>query len=163
MIVFVRSATASDLPAVEKLLRAAFHAAYDSIHGAEKIEAISRSWHSQAALKANLERPWSEFLLADTGDAIAGVAYASQSTEDFVMVHQLYVDPAMTGRGIGSQLLEECFESFPEAKAFRLEVDEQNPRAVAFYQSFGFRETGRTANCGREGSGMPAIIMEKRV
>lgn len=163
MTVFIRSATAADLSAVEKLLRAAWHAAYDAIHGPEKIEATSRAWHNQAALKANLDRPWSEFLLADTGDTIAGVAYASQTSEDFVMLHQLYVDPAKTGRGIGTQLLEECFESFPEAKAFRLEVDEQNPRAVVFYQSFGFRETGRIANCGREGSGMPAIVMEKRL
>jgi ribosomal protein S18 acetylase RimI-like enzyme len=163
MMVFVRTATVADLPAVEKLLRAAFHAAYDAIHGADKIETTSRSWHSQAALKANLARPWSEFLLADTGEAIAGIAYASQSSEDFVMLHQLYVDPTMTGQGIGTQLLGECFESFPEAKAFRLEVDEQNPRAAAFYERFGFRETGRIANCGHEGSGMPAIIMEKRV
>ena len=162
MTVFIRSANANDLPAVEKLLRAARHAAYDSIHGAEKIEAISRSWHNQAALKANLDKPWSEFLLADTGETIVGMAYASQTSEEFVLLHQLYVDPAITGQGIGAQLLEECFESFPEAKAFRLEVDEQNPRAVSFYGRFGFRETGRTANCGREGSGMPAIIMEKR-
>jgi ribosomal protein S18 acetylase RimI-like enzyme len=163
MTVFIRSATAADLPAVERLLRASWHAAYDSIYGSEKIESSSRAWHNQSALKANLERPWSEFLVADTGEAIAGVAYASQSSEDFVMLHQLYVDPALTGRGIGAQLLEECFESFPEAKAFRLEVDEQNPRAVAFYQGFGFRETGRIANCGREGSAMPAIVMEKRL
>jgi ribosomal protein S18 acetylase RimI-like enzyme len=162
MTVFIRSATAADLPAVEKLLRSAWHAAYDGIHGPEKIEATSRAWHNQSALKAKLARPWSEFLLADTGEAIAGIAYASQSSEDFVMIHQIYVDPARTGSGIGSQLLEECFESFPEAKAFRLEVDEKNPRAVAFYQSFGFRETGRIANCGRDDSGMPAIIMEKR-
>ena len=163
MTVFIRSANATDLPAVEKLLRAAWHAAYDSIHGVDKIEAISRSWHNQAALKANLEKPWSEFLLADTGETIAGMAYASQSSEDFVMLHQLHVDPAMTGQGIGGQLLEECFESFPEAKAFRLEVDEQNPRAAAFYGQFGFRETGRIANCGHDGSGMPAIVMEKRL
>lgn len=163
MMVFVRTATVADLPAVEKLLRAGFHAAYDAIHGSEKIEAVSRSSHSQSALKANLSRPWSEFLLADNGEGITGIAYASQSSEDFVMLHQLYVDPAMTGQGIGTQLLEECFGSFPEAKAFRLEVDEQNPRAAAFYERYGFRETGRIANCGREGSGMPAIVMEKRI
>lgn len=161
--VFIRSATAKDLPQVEALLRWAFHAAYDSIYGAERIEAVSREWHSQAALKAQLARAWSEFLLADTGADIVGVAYASQSSEDFVMLHQLYVDPMMTGQGIGAELLTECFEAFPEAKAFRLEVDAKNPRAAAFYEGFGFKEVSRTQNCGREGSNMPAIIMERRM
>jgi GNAT superfamily N-acetyltransferase len=59
-------------------------------------------------------------------------------------------------------LLAECFETFPEAKAFRLEVDEQNPDARRFYERHGFREIARTANCGKDGSGMPAIVMEKR-
>lgn len=160
---WIRSACENDLKAVQTLLRAAWHSAYDQIHGPEKVAATTADWHSLGNLSANLKRPWSEFLLADTGEAIAGIAYASQSSEDFVTLHQLYVDPAMTGQGIGGQLLEECFESFPEAKVFRLEVDEQNLRAVKFYGQFGFRETGRTANCGRDDSGMPAIIMEKRV
>lgn len=161
--VFIRSATAKDLPQVEALLRRAFHAAYDSIHGAERIEDVSREWHSQSELKAQLSRAWSEFLLADTGTDIVGIAYASQNSEEFVMLHQLYVDPSMTGQGIGAELLTECFEAFPEAKAFRLEVDEKNPRAVAFYEGFGFKEISRTQNCGREGSNMPAIIMERRM
>lgn len=161
--VFIRTAAARDLPQIELLLRRAFHAAYDDIHGADRIEKVSGEWHSQAALKAQLERAWSEFLLADTGTDIVGIAYASQSSEDFVMLHQLYVDPSMTGQGIGTALLTECFEAFPEAKAFRLEVDEKNPRATAFYESFGYKEIARTRNCGRENSNMPAIIMERRM
>ncbi|MGB8818082.1 MAG: GNAT family N-acetyltransferase [Rhizobiaceae bacterium] len=160
---YIRTATVADLPAVERLLRAAWHAAYDGIHGADKIEATSRAWHSPAKLKTNLERPWSEFLLADTGAALAGVAYAAQASEDFITLHQLYIDPALTGRGIGTQLLEAVFDSFPEARAFRLEVDAGNPRAAAFYARHGFRETGRTPNCGQHGSGMASAIMEKRL
>ena len=152
-----------DLKAVQTLLRRAWHAAYDRIYGAEKIASVSADWHSLNNLKANLKRPWSEFLLADTGESIVGMAYLSQSSEDFVMLHQLYVDPARTGQGIGAELLAECFEAFPEAKAFRLEVDEQNPDAKRFYERFAFREISRTANCGNDGSNMPAIVMEKRV
>ncbi len=162
MTIFIRTAMANDLPAVQTLLRQAWHAAYDRIYGAEKIAAVTADWHSLNNLAANLNKPWSEFLLADTGDGLAGMAYASQSSEDFVVLHKLYVDPANTGRGIGAQLLAECFEAFPEAKAFRLEVDEQNPDAKRFYERHGFREVARTANCGKEGSGMPAIVMEKR-
>lgn len=159
---YIRSAMDGDLKAVQALLRRAFHAAYYPIYGAEKIAAVTADWHSLNALAANLKKPWSEFLLADTGDMLGGMAYASQVSEDFVMLHQLYVDPQRTGQGIGAALLAECFEAFPEAKAFRLEVDTQNPGAKRFYERHGFREISRTANCGKDGSNMPAIVMEKR-
>jgi ribosomal protein S18 acetylase RimI-like enzyme len=162
MTVFVRSATERDLVNVQNLLHRAWHAAYDSIYGAAKVTEITSDWHSLSSLKVNLARPWSEFLLADTGKEIRGLAYARQSSEDFVMLHQLYVEPSHIGQGIGSQLLEECFEAFPEAKAFRLEVDAQNPNAMRFYQRFGFEEISRIANCGKDGSSMPAIVMERR-
>ncbi len=153
---------AGDLKAVQTLLRQSWQAAYDSIHGANKIAAITADWHSLANLAANLKKPWSEFLLADTGDGLAGVAFAAQSSEDYVVLHQLYVDPQQTGQGIGAALLAECFEAFPEAKAFRLEVDAQNPGAKRFYERHGFREVSRTANCGKDSSGMAAIVMERR-
>ena len=159
---FIRTATVADLSAVQILLRQAWHAAYDRIYGAEKVAAVTADWHSLNNLTSNFKKPWSEFLLADTGDGLVGMAYASQSSEDFVVLHQLYVDPARTGHGIGAQLLAECFEAFPETKAFRLEVDEQNPDAKRFYERHGFREISRTANCGKEGSGMPAVVMERR-
>jgi ribosomal protein S18 acetylase RimI-like enzyme len=159
---YVRSATDGDLKAIQFLLREAWHAAYDRIHGPEKVAIITADWHSLENLRVSLKRPWSEFLVADTGEALVGVAYATQSSEDFVTLRQLYVDPDKTGRGIGAQLLAECFEAFPEAKAFRLEVDEQNLGAQRFYERHGFREISRTANCGGEASGMPAIVMEMR-
>lgn len=159
---YIRSAMDADLKAVQSLLRAAWHAAYDRVHGTEKVSAITADWHSLPNLAANLKRPWSEFLLADTGESLAGVAYAAQSSEDYVVLHQLYVDPTKTGQGIGAELLTECFEAFPEAKAFRLEVDSQNAGAKRFYERHGFREISRTENCGKDGSGMPAIVMEKR-
>jgi ribosomal protein S18 acetylase RimI-like enzyme len=162
MSVFIRSATERDLLQVQALLRRAWHAAYDAIHGDAKIEMMTQDWHSLANLTANLVRPWSEFLVADTGDALFGMAYARQSSEDFVMVAQLYVDPAHTGQGIGAQLIDECVQAFPQAKAFRLEVDAQNSGAVRFYQRYGFKEISRIEDCRQDGSNMPAIVMERR-
>ncbi len=163
MSVFIRSANERDLPHVQALLRRAWHGAYDGIYGAEKIAEVTQDWHSLEKLKAKLLMPWSEFLVADTGNVLWGMAYARQSSEDFAMLHQLYVDPDKTGQGIGAQLLDECFEAFPEAKAFRLEVDAHNPRAFDFYSRFGFKEISRIANCGQDGSNMPAIVMERRI
>ena len=59
-------------------------------------------------------------------------------------------------------LLDEIVESFPDATLFRLEVEEANEKAIGFYRSQGFEQTGRTANCGAEQSGIPALIFERR-
>jgi hypothetical protein len=73
---YVRSAADDDLKSVQTLLREAWHAAYDRIHGAANVAAITADWHSLSKLTANLKRPWSEFLVADTGETLAGMAYA---------------------------------------------------------------------------------------
>ncbi len=67
----------------------------------------------------------------------------------------------MQGRGIGSMLLDEICDSFPEATRVRLEVDAQNARAIAFYISQGFLEVAKVAHCGAADSGIPALVMER--
>ena len=58
-------------------------------------------------------------------------------------------------------LLDEIEGCFPGADKVRLEVEEKNAKAVAFYTAQGFSQVGRTANCGSDQSGIPAAIMEK--
>lgn len=161
---FVRTASKRDLDAIRTLLGETWHVTYDPIYGPERVAAITAEWHSLASLQTQLERPRSEFLVADDGTAIGGMAFASAIDEGkTVMLHQLYVRPSTQGRGIGGMLLGEVFDSFPEAERIRLEVEEANVRAIAFYAAAGFVRVGRTANCGREQSGIPALVLERRL
>lgn len=161
---FVRTASQRDLDAIRALLGETWHATYDAIYGAERVAAITADWHSLASLRVQLDRPHSELLVADDGSGIGGMAYASADKSGrTVMLHQLYVRPSHQGRGIGGMLLEEILDSFPEAETFRLEVEEANLNAVAFYEAAGFVQVGRTASCGREQSGIPALVMERRL
>ncbi len=165
---FVRTAGVRDLKAVRELLVETWHATYDGIYGAEKVTQITDEWHSLAALKARLEQPRSEFVLADDGNSIAGMAFATLADDDrTVMLRQLYVRPAMQGRGIGGLLLDEIEGAFPEADKVRLEVEEKNDRAVAFYVGQGFSEVGRTGNCGGGPPGIqpgiPALVFERPI
>ena len=160
---FVRTASERDLERVRALLVETWHATYDAIYGAERVTEITNSWHSIASLQRRLTRPHSEFLVADDGKQVGGMAYAeADETGAEVMLRQLYVLPELQGRGIGGMLLDEIFESFPEARAFRLEVEEKNERAIAFYQSNGFENVGSVSNCGRDDSGIPALIYERK-
>lgn len=159
---FVRTASERDLAAIRALLVETWHATYDGIYGTARVNEITGEWHSIPALKSRLTRPNSEFLVADDGKVIAGMAFAAGSGDGrSVMLHQLYVLPSHQGRGIGSMLLEEIEHCFPEAQVIRLEVEEANLPAVRFYESHGFARSGRTANCGSDQSGIPALIYEK--
>jgi ribosomal protein S18 acetylase RimI-like enzyme len=159
---FVRTASERDLAAVRELLVETWHATYDSIYGAERVTAITNDWHSMASLERRLTRPNSEFLVADDGKQIAGMAFAAaDASGKIVMLHQLYVRPGCQGRGVGGMLLDEILDCFPDAETVRLEVEEANSRAIAFYKTYGFTQTGRTGDCGVAGSGMPALVFER--
>lgn len=160
---FVRTASERDLEAVRALLVATWHDTYDAIYGAAKVDEITGRWHSPEALRRRLEQPESEFLVADDGEAIGGMAFASAVDEGrTVMLHQLYVLPAVQGRGVGGLLLDEIESCFPGADKVRLEVEEANGRAVSFYVAQGFSKVGATADCGGD-SGIAAALYERPI
>lgn len=158
---WVRTATKRDLSAIKDLLAATWHATYDDIYGAERVSEITTDWHSMAALEKQLAMPRSEFLVADDGKVIAGMAYARQISDQQVKLNQLYISPDFQGRGVGKMLLEEIEESFFEVPKINLEVEEKNTGAVAFYLKHGFLQSGTVENCGVADSGIAAIVMQK--
>jgi len=159
---FVRTAMESDLPRVREILVDTWHATYDHIYGVEKVSEITSSWHTPERLEAQRHAPGSEFLVADNGEVIGGMAYATQS-EKTINLHQLYVDPKYHGGKTGLHLLIEIENSFIDADKISLEVEEKNVRAIEFYNKYGFATVGKTENCGEAGSGIPALIMEKQI
>lgn len=150
MSVFVRTAGARDIPALRALLSEAWHATYDAFYGADVVADLTAKWHSASALRAMIERDRSEYLVADDSKRLCGCAYAAAVGDDarVVMLHQLYVLPDLQGHGIGGMLLQEIEDSFFESERLRLEVDERNRRAIAFYAAQGFEEAGRVVDAG---------------
>ena len=142
---FIRTASERDLPAISKLIGETWHATYDGIYGVETVDRITASFHSVVALKKRFDWPRSEFLVADDGKAIAGMAFAAALGDQsrIVDLHELDVHPAMQGRGIGGMLLQEIEESFFESEILRLELDSRNARAIGFFTVEGFSQTGR--------------------
>lgn len=159
MEAFIRSASARDIEALSRLLGQCWHETYDSIHGPERVAAITAEWHAPAALKKLLDAPGSEFLVADTGSRLTGMAYARQKDKT-ILLQQIYVAREAQGAGLGTAFIQEIIECFPEAVKIVLEVDEANDGAIGFYMAGGFSVIGKTANCGKAGSGIPALIME---
>lgn len=160
---FVRTAGERDLEKVRALLVDSFHATYDGIHGAARVGELIAHLFSPAALKARLARKDAEFLVADDGRNIGGMGYAamSEALTKTVMLHLLYVSPALQRQGIGRDLFAELETCFPDAEIMRLEVEPRNAAAIAFYLTHGFTEVGRNENSGAGQSGIPSLIFEK--
>lgn len=160
---FVRTASERDLEKVRALLAEGFHAAYDGFYGEARVSELIGALFSPAALKARLVRKDAEFLVADDGRDIGGVGYAAMSDvmTKTVMLHLLYVRPALQRQGIGRDIFAELETCFPAAEIMRLEVEPGNSGAVAFYRAHGFAEAGRNENGGPGQSGIPSLIFEK--
>ncbi|MDP3895610.1 MAG: GNAT family N-acetyltransferase [Mesorhizobium sp.] len=141
---FVRTAGERDLDAVRALLVETWHDTYDSLYGATRVSEITDEWHSIDALRRQLILPNADFLVADDGTQLGGMAFASATADPkIVMLRQLYVRPGQQGRGIGGMLLEEIESSFFDSTHLRVEVEERLPKAVAFYLGEGFVQIDR--------------------
>ncbi len=159
---WVRTASKRDIGTISQLLDQVWHDTYDDIYGVEKVNEITAQWHSKSALERNLKLPASEFLVADDGNKIAGTAFASQIGPKTAKLHQLYVLPEFQGKGVGKLLLEEIEDSFFETQNLSLEVEELNESAIRFYKKNGYSQTGKTAKCGADDSGIAALVFTKK-
>ena len=157
---FVRTATPQDVPAIRDVLATTWRATYVSFYGASKVEEIIADWHSEASIKARLAKPNGEFLVADDGTQIGGVAFATIA-EKTISLHQLYVLPHLHRQGIGQMLFAEIESCFIDASVIALEVEPKNTAAIAFYQRHGFECKEITANCGKADSGILALKLTK--
>ena len=158
MTAFVRTASNRDLAAVSTLLNRTWHDTYDKLYGSAKVAEMTSSWHSVEALERQLSVPQSEFLVADDGAEIVGMAFARMTDASTAHLFQLYVDPVAQGTGLGRALLDELLTCFPDARRMVLEVAAGNERAIGFYGHHGFIESERS----RE-SGVETVVLERPI
>jgi putative acetyltransferase len=72
---------------------------------------------------------------------------------DETRIDMLFVHADQRGKGIGTALMEHAMR---ELRADEVDVNEQNPAAVGFYQHFGFKVVGRSP---LDGTGKPFPIL----
>ena len=98
-------------------------------------------------------RPWLTAHLAEleAGGAIPRLAFADHEVAGFVVIHpgtgyldQLAVSPAFWGQGVAEALMDEARRFSPNLVA--LDVNQDNPRAVRFYEKMGLKIVAEGAN-----------------
>lgn len=71
-------------------------------------------------------------------------------------LEMLFVDNAYRGHGVGTALLLKALAEIPD---LRVDVNEQNPQAVGFYERHGFITTARSDH---DADGRPFPILHLR-
>ena len=137
----VRPAGPDDADALASLFLAAREAAYPAIpRPVHPPDDVRRWWRSRlTAGPAEAVEAW----LAERDDAPVGLLLLERD-----WVHSLYVDPALTGQGIGGTLLDLAKSLRPDGLG--LWVFETNVAARRFYRRHGFGEVRRTDGADNE-------------
>lgn len=156
----IRDARPADLAAVHELLVDTWHDTYDELIGADEVADITGRWHNIDVLRRQQADPDLIFLVAESAGRIVGHALACPQTSGQGTLNRLYISPDCQGMGTGAALLARVRQRLGRAASITLEVEENNKKAVEFYQRHGFTETGRKAHCGDD-SNVPAITMHR--
>lgn len=75
---------------------------------------------------------------APCGYCLLALTWSNEAGGLCVWLDELFVDPALRGKGVGHQLIAAVRAQYPDAARFRLEVTDENPRAAALYRTLGF-------------------------
>ncbi|PSQ24209.1 N-acetyltransferase [Halobacteriales archaeon QS_9_67_17] len=147
----VRKAGADDVSAIRRVARNAWHAAYDHILGADRVDEIVDSWYDPERLLADDIEPDERPMLVATVDGVTvGFAEAAPDESDGGLAHlyRIYVDPDHWQQGIGSSLLDRIEVILRERGFDRLQLSvlAENDVGISFYESCGFHRNGESEN-----------------
>lgn len=144
----LRPATLDDVPALSRLGRDSFTAAFGRLYRPEDLAHFLDMAHSEDAIAGELTDGRHVHRLADDDGALAGFCklrlqsdYSEYSdAQKPIGLCQLYTDPALTGKGIGAALMDWALVEARErgADAVQLSVWSENFGAQRFYQRYGF-------------------------
>ncbi len=159
--IVIRTAAIDDAPDVASIY------AHYVLHGTATFDTDPPSEeHWRAKIADVLDRGW-PFLVADSGRAVAGYAYATQFRDRAAYAHtcenSIYVRDGQMGRGIGARLLAQLIES-AEAAGFgqMVAVISDESASVPLHARAGFRHAGRMHHVGLKfGRWIDTVYMQR--
>lgn len=140
----IREATLRDAEAVQRVARAAWHAAHEQIIGAEAVDELLDRWYDREGLRKRITRDDAPMFLAiDDGEVVGftqGVPGEDNNNPADAVVGSIYVLPEYWGEGIGTELLNRLFDAFRENgwTSVCLAVMAENDVGRSFYDTHGF-------------------------
>jgi len=148
--ILVRPATAADVPALGRLGAelVAVHHAFDARRFIASGPGMARGYGD--FLAGEMKRPDAVVLVAEAGGEVVGYAYGALEGPDWLTlrgpagaIHDLLVDPARRGGGIGHELLEGMLAALKALGAPQVVLSTawENAGARKLFAAAGFRPT----------------------
>jgi ribosomal protein S18 acetylase RimI-like enzyme len=151
-----------DVEPLRELLRICWLDTYTGILPDDLIKATTEEWHSKENLSRGLSNPRTYYGGYFDEGVLLGMVAAGMVDRSTLKIFQLYVHPHQQRKGIGRKLMDTTIERFPEAHEVTLEVEEKNPRGVAFYRKYGFSYP-RTTTVEVGGFKIPCLAGEMKI
>ena len=131
----IRPMLASDKPAVIDMMRVFYASPAVHTNGSEAIFAADVD-------NCISQSPYLEgYVLEDSGILLGYAMIAKSFSTEFgkpcIWIEDIYLKEAFRGLGIGARFFDFITRKYPD-HIFRLEVEEDNTRAVRLYQKCGF-------------------------
>lgn len=88
---------------------------------------------------------YSRLLMLEDETGIVGyfliaITWSNEAGGMVIWLEELFFKETSRGKGYGTQVFAWVEKEYPNAKRFRLEVTEENERAIALYKKLGYRE-----------------------
>jgi ribosomal protein S18 acetylase RimI-like enzyme len=99
-----------------------------------------------------------KFLVAKIQDMVVGVLFLNIKDE-YNQLQAIYVLPSYQGRGIGKMFWQSALEFFDPNKDIIVHVATYNTKAIHFYKSLGFVDTGKRLTEERHRMPISGIII----
>ena len=146
MNISIRRATKADAERIADLSRQTFYDAFIADNKQEDMDKFMNEQFTKEGLMAEVGAEGNTFFLAYANDELAGYAVLKDKSvnklNNAIELARLYAVTHKIGKGIGKALMQSCIN---EAKKMQkdwiwLGVWEKNPRAIDFYEKFGFEK-----------------------
>ncbi|MDD5370547.1 MAG: GNAT family N-acetyltransferase [Anaerolineaceae bacterium] len=156
----IRRALPADAELLARMGRQTFFDSFAADNTPENMAAYLDSAFSPKIQAAELADPHSTFLIAEVEEIPVGYArlFAGPPPEAVtapgpVELVRIYAVKDWIGRGVGAALMQACLEeaAYQDYRTIWLGVWQRNPRALAFYEKWGFERAGtHTFQLGNE-------------
>ena len=158
-----RPATGADLPAVVALVNSAYRGEGSRAGWTTETDLVGGPRADEAMLRADIERPGSQIVVAESGREIVGCAHVTRITDGAAYFGLFAVRPAVQGKGVGRRLLAEAERVAREEwhlAALRMTVLDARPELLAYYGRRGYRPTGDLEPFPPAGADMIEILRD---
>ncbi|MEP7765535.1 GNAT family N-acetyltransferase [Sanguibacter sp. 25GB23B1] len=140
-----RPATSADLPAVVALVNSAYRGDASRAGWTTETDLVGGPRADVEMLRADIERPGSRIVLAESGGEVFGCAHVTRISDRAAYFGLFAVRPTTQGNGVGSRLLAEAERVAREEwqlAELTMTVLDARPELLAYYGRRGYRPTG---------------------